>query len=310
MVNLIFRDANTVQIFGSVDFFCVEQIKAAVSRKTYTNRLIIDMREVWYIDSAGLGMLIYFHKEFTAKGVSIQVLPSEPVKRIIDISDLSSLFILEQEDTVQEQDAEEDIERTPRDAPILFYDCLESDTRLIAPLIDQLFNDLDQAGYCGDEASEIVTAFEEAVTNAMFETIKETGKMQDILLLAKTERPPKIIVVIWKISQDFFTATIVDHGAGLDLKSQEENTPDISSKDYLKQVGEHQHKGNLHINVNGEAVVLKRLGMGLKIMTSLMDEVHITLIDPYEMVSKTVHSKTMGTILTLHRARHSPRTEP
>jgi anti-anti-sigma factor len=309
MVNLIFKDANTVQIFGSVDFFCVEQIKAAVCRKTLESVLIIDMREVWYIDSAGLGMLIFFHKEFTAKGIAVQVLPSEPVKRILDTSDLASLFMPDQQNDQQDQDTSDDAEFNPEDSSIHYYDCLESDTRILSSLLDRLFDHLAQAGYCEEEANEIVVAFDEAVTNALFETIKETGEMVDILLRTKEkeENPPKIVVVTWRITPDTFTATVIDHGSGLDLKSEEENAPDTNSENFLQQVSDHQVKSNLHVTINGEAVEFKRLGMGLKIMTNLMDSVHITLIDPHEAVSKTVNSQTMGTILTLRRARRLPR---
>jgi len=297
MVNLIFDSANRIRISGSMDIFCAERVKAAIEQRA-AGHLTLDMRHVRYLDSAGLGVLISLYKECKLRGAAFAVIPSDPVKRVLAISNLDTLFIPERQSEEQP-------------AAIQYYDCLESDTKLLSSLIDRLFTDLAEAGYCEEEAQEIVAAFDEAATNAMFETIRETNEMLNIFLLPNAEKPPKIVVVCWKITQDSFSATVVDHGSGLDITREGQLAPDtrMGKEGYLQRVGEHQHECNLQVNVNGEAVELKRLGMGLKIMTSLMDNVHITLIDPYTMISDAVSGDTMGTILTLHRARRLPRVQ-
>jgi len=294
MVHLVFENANTVQVSGSLDILCTRETKAAFEGKAYYKNLLLDMRAVDYIDSSGLGVLIYLYKKYNPEGVRISVIPSDIVLRILTASDLAQLFL-----------PDENFDMDSPKAPIL-YDCLDADTNRLGFIIDRLFSDLAQAGYCDDEANEIVTAFDEAITNAIYETIKEIDGIQNVSLGANMEKAPKAIVVSWKITPDDFQVSIADHGSGLDLGEQEKRTPKTNSGDYLDQVQKYQSECNLSVTVNGQVIELKRLGVGLKIITSMMDDVHITLIDQNAELSATSNGPAAGTILALHRARRLP----
>jgi len=296
MANIVFKDGNTVLISGSVDILCTQEVKAAFEGKAFYKNLTLDMRAVDYIDSAGLGVLIFLYKKYMPEGVRINILPSDIVLRILTASDLTQLFL-----------PEEHSDAAGQNASIRFYDCLDADTNRLGFFIDRLFSDLAQAGYCDEEANEIVTAFDEAITNAIYETIKEINGMQD----TKMEKAPKTIVVSWKITPDDFSVSIADHGSGLDLKEQEKRIPKTNSDDYLDQVQKYQRACDLSITINGHAVVLKRLGVGLKIITSMMDHVDITLIDQNAAHPASSNTSAAGTILALHRARRFPqKAEP
>ena len=292
MMNLAFDDANTLRISGSIDIFCAEQLKNAIHEKTPPGDLTLDMREVEYIDSSGIGALISLYNEFTARTATITVLPSPGISRIFATSKLDTLFFADRRPVPDNK---------PR--PITFHESFEADTRILAFLIDRLFEDLARGHYQEEEAQEIVVAVDEAITNAVLETIKTTGEVLDNFTVSLRKTTPKMIAVNWEISGSDFTATVIDHGSGLDLNEVQQRTPQAGSGDYLNQVDDYQHKCNLRMRVNGENVELKRLGAGLKIMATFMDDIFIDLIDSCEVVSSTVSHCTTGTILTLHRRR-------
>lgn len=300
MADLVFKDESTVLISGFMDILCTQKIKAAFEGKAFYKNMTLDMRAVDYIDSAGLGVLIFLYKKYNPEGVRVTVLPSDVVLRILTASDLAPLFLSDEHPDAKDQDA-----------TIRFHDCLDADTNRLGFIIDRLFSDLGQAGYCDEEANEIVTAFDEAITNAIYETVKEINEMQSGCLNAKMEKSPKAIVVSWKITPDDFSVSIADHGSGLDLKEQEKRTPKTNAEDYLDQVQKYQNACDLSISVNGQAVELKRLGVGLKIITNMMDHVNITLIDQNAALPASSGATAAGTILALHRARRLPqKTEP
>ncbi|MDR2734657.1 MAG: ATP-binding protein [Spirochaetota bacterium] len=294
MANLVFEDASTVLISGSLDILCTKEIKAAFEGKAFYKNLILDMRAVDYVDSAGLGVLIFLYKKYNPEGVRIRVLPSDTVLRILVASDLAQLFL-----------AQDDLDAGNQPVTIRFYDCFAADTNRLGFIIDRLYSDLAQAGYCDEEKNEIVTALDEAITNAIFETIREVGGIQTFCPNARIEKSPKAIVVSWKITPDDFSVSIADYGSGLDLNKQRDRIPKTDAADYLSQVQKYQQDCNLSITVNGQAVELQRLGVGLKIITNLMDHTHITLFDQNDALPAP-DSTAAGTILALHRARRFP----
>lgn len=292
MMNLTFDTDNTIRISGSVDIFCAEQLKTAVHDQGYTSHITLDMQKVEYIDSSGIGALISLYNEFAARSITITILPSPGIARIFSTSKLDSLFFAESRGTAT---------RDPK--TITFHESFEADTRILAFLIDRLFEDLSRAGYAEEEGQEIVVAVDEAITNAVLETIKATGEVLDNFSVTLKKGPLKMIAVKWEITPEDFTATVIDHGAGLDLDEVQQRTPQTGTGDYLNQVDDYQHKCNLCMRVNGQNVELKRLGAGLKIMATFMDDIFIDLIDSCEIISSTVSHCTTGTILTLHRSR-------
>lgn len=292
MINLAFDTNNTIRISGSIDIFCAEQLKTAVYEQGYESDFTLDMKEIDYIDSSGIGTLISLHNEFSARDIEITILPSPSIARIFSISKLDKLFLPKHK---KAHSADPKI--------ITFHESFEADTRILSELIDRLFDDLSRAGYSEEDSQEIVVAMDEAVTNAVLETIKATGEILDDFSATFTKGPVKIIAVKWEITPDSFTGTVIDHGAGLDLGEVQLRTPQTGTDNYLDQVGEYQHKCNLSMRVNGQDIEIKRLGAGLKIMATFMDDIFIDLIDSCKTVSSTVSHHTTGTILNLHRNR-------
>lgn len=289
MIEIAF-DTGKIQVSGEIDIFCAEELRKAIKEHGFDRDFLIDLTRVKYIDSSGIGVFISLHNHFEQLGIRFSIEPSESLRKIFKVSKLDTLFFT----------------TAPRvtDA-IIYHDCFIADTKVLAVVIDKLFNDLGQAGYEEEETQEIVVAVDEAITNAVLETIKVTGDVVEDLSSSFSIDQVKSIAVCWEITDKDFHATVLDHGSGLDLHAVEEQLPEASHQDYLTQVSEHQKKGNIRLRLNGEEIELKRLGAGLKIMASFMDSILIDLIDAKGAVSDKVGSTTLGTILNLYRARRN-----
>ena len=287
MIEISFAD-NQIRVSGEIDIFCADQLRQSIKEHGFTEDFTIDLRSVKYIDSSGIGVFISLFNYFEKQGFRFYILPSESLKKIFRISKLDTLFFRAEE---------------KKSSAIVFQDSFEADTKVLSFIIDKLFKDLDRAGYEEDEAQEIVVAVDEAITNAVLETIKTTGEVEEDLSITFKMDKVKAIAVRWEISAEEFYATVIDHGSGLDLHAVEDRLPEASGHDYLNQVKEHQQKGNIRLLLNGEEIELKRLGAGLKIMASFMDTIVIDLIDSKKTLSDKVATSTLGTILNLYRAR-------
>lgn len=291
MINITFN-GNTVYVSGEIDIFCAEQLKTTIKNHDFTSDFTIDLSLVPYIDSSGIGALISLYNHFEKNSISFKIIPSESVRKVFAISKLDSMFFAE--------------EKENKKTSIVFHDSFEADTRILSYLIDHLFQDLEKAGYNEEEAHEIVVAVDEAITNAILETIKATGEVEDDLTIAFDSSKVKSIAVKWEITPNEFYATVIDHGSGLDLATIQETVPRVDRQDYLGQVDSYQNQCNLHLRLNGEEIEIKRLGAGLKIMTSFMDAIFIDLIDAKKSLSQKVKHSTTGTILNLYRRRKIP----
>jgi len=287
-------DRDKVMVTGEIDIFCAEELKVQIKEHEFTANFTVDLNNVPYIDSSGIGALISLYNYFEKLNISFHIVASENVKKIFSISKLDSLFFKDEKTQVAEQKS------------IIFHDSFEADTKILAYLIDNLFRDLSTAKYNEEEAHEIVVAVDEAITNAILETIKATGEVDDNLSISLSSAKVKSIAVKWEITPTEFFATVIDHGAGLDLATIKNAVPQVSKDDYLGQVKKYQDKCNLHMRVNGIETEIKRLGAGLKIMASFMDAIFIDLIDSKNVISDKVEKSTTGTILNLYRHRRIP----
>lgn len=293
MINVTFKD-NTVYIEGEIDIFCAEEVKETILNFEPQGDFTVDMSAVSYMDSSGIGTFIALYNHYQKHNQTFHIIPSENVEKILRISKLETMFFKQSQAANREKDT------------IIFRDSFEADTRILAYLIDKLFEDLSRAGYPDEESHEIVVAVDEAITNAILETIKATGEVVDELTVPPHAAKAKSVAVRWEISPTEFYATIIDHGAGLDLATVQEQIPEVKRDDYLNEVGKYQNQCNLTIRVNGERIELKRLGAGLKIMSTFMDAIFIDLIDTEKSVSHQVKAGiTTGTILNLYRKRRS-----
>jgi anti-anti-sigma factor len=84
----------TVAVAGDVDIANADALKAAVQAATtgQPQRLIFDVGELRFIDSAGLAVLLYA----TECGAPVELLnPSPAVRRLVELTGLSGLLKIE-----------------------------------------------------------------------------------------------------------------------------------------------------------------------------------------------------------------------
>lgn len=182
-----------------------------------------------------------------------------------------------------------------------FLNSYRADTSIVPDIISRLITDLQSMQFPKDEIDEIVLSMDEAITNAVQETIR---KEEDIPLFL--DPALREITVRYKIRTQGFDATIIDHGKGLDIKKMNTLIPCSSSLDYHDQVlhyANESEKHRLKVRLNGKEITLKGIGAGLRIMVAFMDSVSIDLIDTERVISDSVSACTDGTILNLARNR-------
>ncbi|HPI23397.1 MAG TPA: ATP-binding protein [Spirochaetota bacterium] len=184
---------------------------------------------------------------------------------------------------------------------ITFLDSLAADTIVVPQVIDNLINDLKRMSYPKDDIDEIILSMDEAITNAIQETVRkeETTRTAD-------DNERRKITIRYSIREDNFDATIIDHGKGLDLSRLKGFVPNIDSSNYYDQIVKYaseSEKNRLTVRVNGKEITLKGIGVGLKVILAFMDSVSIDLIDKERVLANSVSEFTDGTILNLNRRR-------
>lgn len=83
------------RLSGEVDVFVFPDIKDTLlgAVRAGHDRIIIDLADVEYIDSSGLGVLVVTHKEARERGGRIAVVcPKPQLRRIFEITGLAKLF--------------------------------------------------------------------------------------------------------------------------------------------------------------------------------------------------------------------------
>ena len=183
---------------------------------------------------------------------------------------------------------------------ICFLDSFKADTSIVPEIIDRIIKDLNRIGYPQEEIDEIILSMDEAITNAVQETV---STLQKEYMYSFQNRE---ITVRYSITFQEFDATIIDHGKGLDIKKMLTTIPDASSDAYHDQIFDYVKNAELKklkVRLNGKEIFLNGIGAGLKIMLSFMDAVTIDLIDKKSVVSDLVSEFTDGTILNMKRTR-------
>jgi anti-sigma regulatory factor (Ser/Thr protein kinase) len=183
---------------------------------------------------------------------------------------------------------------------ISFLDSFKADTAIVPEVIDRLITDLKKSSYPQEEVEEIILSMDEAITNAVQETINTLKKEYEF------SSQNREITVRYTISQRGFDATVIDHGKGLDINKIVQKIPDSSSSLYHEQIFDYIKKAeirNLQIRLNGSEIKLNGIGAGLKIILSFMDTVSIDLIDKKSVLAESVTEFTDGTILNMRRIR-------
>ncbi|MEW6526620.1 MAG: ATP-binding protein [Spirochaetota bacterium] len=181
-----------------------------------------------------------------------------------------------------------------------YIDSYNATSQTVPLVIEKLLTDLKEMHYPKEEIEEIILSMDEALTNAIQETIRKENNLN-----IAYDPDMREITVMYIVSKDEFEAVIIDHGKGFDFNESLRKTPDKASLDYFEQITRYssEKESGLHIRVNGRQISLKGIGAGLKIMCAFMDSINIDLIDKEKIVSDTVSPVTDGTILSMHRKR-------
>ena len=181
-----------------------------------------------------------------------------------------------------------------------YIDSYNATSQTVPLVIDKLLSDLNELQYPKEEIEEIILSMDEALTNAIQETIRKEHNLN-----IAYDPDMREITVMYIVSKNEFEAVIIDHGKGFDLQQSMKKTPDKNSFDYFEQITRYSYEksSGLHVRVNGRQISLKGIGAGLKIMCAFMDSINIDLIDKEKIVSDSVSPVTDGTILTMRRKR-------
>jgi anti-sigma regulatory factor (Ser/Thr protein kinase) len=184
-----------------------------------------------------------------------------------------------------------------------FLNSYTANTAVVPEVIERLINDLKKISYIQDEIDEIVLSMDEAITNAIQETMKanEIAKRKFI-----SDDDRRDITVRYTISTDIFDATIIDHGKGLDIFNILNSTPQVGTTTYMNQIisyATESEKSKIKVRLNGQEIALRGIGAGLKVILNFMDTITIDLIDKEKVLSRSVTENTDGTIFNMKRRR-------
>lgn len=82
--------ARVLHVLGEVDLSNASQVLAALD-DLGDRQLVVDLTEVDFIDSTGLGYLVELQSS-TGRGVGLKVLEGSQVDRLLDLTGLKSVF--------------------------------------------------------------------------------------------------------------------------------------------------------------------------------------------------------------------------
>ncbi|HSV98375.1 MAG TPA: ATP-binding protein [Spirochaetota bacterium] len=184
---------------------------------------------------------------------------------------------------------------------IQHIDSYPADSLIVRRVISVLCDDLRSIHCPQEEIDEIIISMDEALTNA----IQETIRTQEGIPVAHADLI-RAITVRYLLDDEHFEATIIDHGGGFDPVKSFHDSPSRHAEDYFGQLVRYIDKsesGKLRVTVNERELSLKGIGAGLKILLAFMDRITIDFIDRKDVISDSVTEFTDGTILTISRKR-------
>ncbi|MFT4926206.1 MAG: anti-anti-sigma factor [Phenylobacterium sp.] len=83
----------TIAVSGHFDFRLVTEFRRAYSAIEAPKKVIIDFKDTDYIDSSGLGILIYLRKHFNCKKENIFLINTNPeINKIFRIARFNKMF--------------------------------------------------------------------------------------------------------------------------------------------------------------------------------------------------------------------------
>lgn len=236
---------------------------------------VLDISSLTTVDSRDLCALVELRSRLSGCRVPFRVQASPALRHTLQEFDLT--FLLEDETENEERSA------------ILFCGTLGADLKQVRPVLDRLAADLEQAQVGDETADEIQVAFDEALTNAVIETLRNNE--------AHTDHDPqhRSILVNWEIQAGGFFATIVDCGGGIDLGRTMMGLPRFGSDRFEDDLERHQAANDVSFRHQGETRMVKRLGAGLRLMAAFMDSV------VFRLIADNVPHKRAGSVTQLYR---------
>jgi anti-anti-sigma factor len=91
-------DALVARVAGDLDILTSDQVKAELSERADggVRTLVLDLADVGFVDSSGLGALVTLHRHVEARGgrFVLRSVPP-PVQRLFEITRLDDLLVVE-----------------------------------------------------------------------------------------------------------------------------------------------------------------------------------------------------------------------
>lgn len=89
-------DGTEVRLVGELDAAAVFRLEPVLERLPVgadTRRIVFDLHELTFIDSAGLGVLVAAHERFAARGIETRFIrPNASVMRVFELTGLDAAF--------------------------------------------------------------------------------------------------------------------------------------------------------------------------------------------------------------------------
>jgi len=79
-------DPPRVVVSGELDLAVADEVAAVLVEAPYDGCLVLDLSDVSFMDSTGLGLLLRTSQRARSEGWTLEVVPSSAVSRVIDVT--------------------------------------------------------------------------------------------------------------------------------------------------------------------------------------------------------------------------------
>lgn len=87
----------TIKLIGDLDVYSEDEFKSFIDEEIDPNKdITIDLKDLEYLDSTGLGMFMNIYKMVNENGKDIKIINAKDnIKKLFKITDLTELFDME-----------------------------------------------------------------------------------------------------------------------------------------------------------------------------------------------------------------------
>lgn len=92
------EDYKLVEIKGDLDIYAEDEFRDFIELEleNIDKNLVIDIKDLDYLDSTGLGLFMKIYKKVNEKGKSVKIInPKENILKLFKITDLTEVFNME-----------------------------------------------------------------------------------------------------------------------------------------------------------------------------------------------------------------------